>query len=165
MKPSFRSILKTSVPILIDLGAQILMWTIETTLVGHIAIATLARYYPGTGATGVDALTAVGNVVQVILYTCTILLIFVFGASIIIDRLLCAGRKEDANHFLGQTIFTALFPAIGIAIIWYFAAPLIFRTVLGTSEAVTSIGVDYLRVVSWFAPFIIMNFVAIGLVR
>lgn len=165
MKPSFRSILKTSVPILIDLGAQILMWTIETTLVGHIAITTLARHYPGTGATGVDALTAVGNVVQVILYTCTILLIFVFGASIIIVRLLGAGRKEDANHFLGQTIFTALFPAIGIAVIWYFAAPLIFSTVLGTSEAVTAIGVDYLRTVSWFAPFIIMNFVAIGLVR
>jgi len=165
MKPSFQSILKTSVPILIDLGAQILMWTIETTLVGHIAVSTLARYYPGTGATGVDALTAVGNIVQVILYTCTILLIFVFGASIIIVRLLGAGRKEDADHFLGQTVFTALFPAIGIALIWYFAAPLIFRTILGTSEAVTAIGVDYLRVVSWFAPFIIMNFVAIGIVR
>jgi putative MATE family efflux protein len=165
MKPSFRSILKTSVPILIDLGAQILMWTIETTLVGHIAVTTLARHYPGIGATGVDALTAIGNVVQVVLYTCTILLIFVFGASIIIVRLLGADRREDANHFLGQTIFTAIFPAIGIAAIWYFAAPLIFRTVLGTSEAVTVIGVDYLRVVSWFAPFIIMNFVAIGLVR
>jgi putative MATE family efflux protein len=165
MKPSFRSILKTSVPILIDLGAQIVMWTIETTLVGHIAVSTLSRYYPGTGATGVDALTAVGNVVQVILYTCTILLIFVFGASIIIVRLLGAGRKEDADHFLGQTVFTALFPAIGIAVIWYFSAPLIFSTVLGTSTAVTAIGVDYLRVVSWFAPFIIMNFVAIGIVR
>lgn len=148
-----------------DLGAQILMWMIETTLVGHIAISTLAKYYPGTDATGVDALTAVGNVVQVILYTCTILLIFVFGASIIIVRLLGAGRRKDADHFLGQTVFTALFPAIGIALIWYFAAPLIFRTVLGTSEAVTAIGVDYLRVVSWFAPFIIMNFVAIGIVR
>ncbi len=165
MKPSFRSILKTSVPSLVDRGAQILMWTSETTLVGHIALSTLAKYYPGSGATGVDALTAVGNVVQVIIYTCTILLIFVFGASIIIVRLLGAGRREDADHFLGQTIFTALFPAIGIALIWYFAAPLIFRTVLGTSEAVTAIGVDYLRVVSWFAPFIIMNFVAIGIVR
>ncbi len=148
MKPSFRSILKTSLPILIDLGAQILMWTIETTLVGHIAITTLAKHYPGMDATGVDALTAVGNVVQIILYTCTLLLIFVFGASIIIVRLLGAKRKEDANHFLGQTIFTAIIPAIGIAIIWYFAAPLIFRTVLGTSEAVTAIGVDYLRIVS-----------------
>ena len=134
-------------------------------MVGHIAISTLAKYYPGTGATGVDALTAVGNIVQVILYTCTILLIFVFGASIIIVRLLGAGRKEDANHFLGQTVFTTIFPAIGIALIWYFTAPLIFGTVLGTSEAVTAIGVDYLRVVSWFAPFIIMNFVAIGIVR
>ncbi len=165
MKSSLRPILKTSVPILIDLGAQIVMWTIETTLVGHVAVAVLARYYPGTGATGVDALTAVGNVVQVILYTCTILLIFVFGASIIIVRLLGAGRKEDANHFLGQTVFTAVFPAIGIALIWHFSAPLIFRTVLGASPAVSAIGVDYLRVVSWFAPFIIMNFVASGLVR
>ena len=165
MRPSFRSILTTSVPIVFDLGAQILMWTVETTLVGHIALSSMRRLYPGLGATGVDALTAVGNVVQVIIYTCTILLIFVFGATIIITRLLGAGRREDADHFLGQTLFTAVFPAVGIAVTWYFLAPFIFRTVLGASPAVTAIGVDYLRVLSWFAPFIIMNFVAIGIVR
>jgi len=165
MRPSFRSILKTSVPIVLDLGAQILMWTIETTLVGHISLSAMQRMYGDLGATGVDALTAVGNVVQVIIYTCTILLIFVFGATIIITRLLGAGRREDANHFLGQTLFTALFPAVGIAIIWYFFAPFIFRTVLGAHPAVTAIGVDYLHMLSFFAPFVIMNFVAIGIVR
>ncbi|MDD3643535.1 MAG: MATE family efflux transporter [Candidatus Krumholzibacteria bacterium] len=165
MISSFRSILRTSVPIVFDLGAQILMWTVETTLVGHISIAAMQRLYPGLGATGVDALTAVGNVVQVIIYTCTILLIFVFGATIIITRLLGAGRRDDADHFLGQTLFTALFPAVGIAIIWYFFAPFIFRTVLGAHPAVTAIGVDYLRVLSLFAPLVIMNFVAIGIVR
>lgn len=165
MRPSFRSILKTSVPIVIDLGAQIVMWTVETTLVGHIAVSSMRRIHPGLGATGVDALTAVGNVVQIILYTCTVLLIFVFGATIIITRLIGAGRREDANHFLGQTLFTAMFPALGIALIWYFSAPFIFRTVLGASEAVTVLGVDYFRVISWFAPFVIMNFVAAGIVR
>ena len=163
--PNFRSILRTSVPIVVDLGAQILMWTIEITLVGRIAVSAMERFYPGVGATGVDALTAVGNAVQVILFTCTILLIFVFGATIIITRLIGAGRREDADHFLGQTLFIALIPAVLIALIWHFFSPLIFRTVLGASAPVTAIGVDYFRTLSWFAPFIIMNFVAIGIVR
>lgn len=160
-----KAILKTSVPIVVDLGAQILMWTLETILVGHIALNSMARFYPGLKATGVDALTAVGNVVQIILYTCTMLLIFIFGATIIINKLLGSEKKEEANHFLGQTLFTALFAALGISAVWYFFSPFIFDTILGTSLAVTAIGVDYFRVISWFAPFVIMNFVAIGIVR
>ncbi len=165
MKSNLKPILKTSVPIVVDLGAQIIMWTVETILVGHIAAASMARFYPGLGATGVDALTAVGNVVQIILFTCTILLIFVFGATITINKLLGEGKKEDANHFLGQTLFTALFAAVAISLVWYFFSPFIFKTILGTSRAVTAAGVDYFRVVSWFAPFVLMNFVAIGIVR
>ncbi|MBN2070423.1 MAG: MATE family efflux transporter [Candidatus Krumholzibacteriota bacterium] len=165
MKPRFWSILKTSVPIIVDFGAQVVMWTIEPMLVGHLAIRSMQRYYPGLGATGVDALTAVGGVVQVILFTCTILLTFVFGATILINRLLGEKKREEADHFLGQTLFTAMFPAFGIALIWYYLSPVIFRTLLGASPAVTAISVDYFRVLSWFAPFILMNFVAIGIVR
>lgn len=162
---NLKNILKTSVPIVVDLGSQIVMWTVETTLVGHIAANSMRRFYPGMNATGVDALTAVGNVVQIVLYTCTILLIFVFGATIIVNRLLGEKRKEEANHFLGQTLFTALIPAFVIAAIWRFGSPIIFSTVLGASDVVAAIGVDYFRIVSLFAPFIIMNFVAIGIVR
>ena len=158
-------ILKTSVPILVDFGAQVLMWTIEPMLVGHLALRVMGRFYPGLGATGVDALTAVGGVVQVILFTCTILLTFVFGATMLINKLLGAGKRDEADHFLGQTLFTAMFPAVGIALIWYFLSPVIFRTLLGASPAVTAISVDYMRVIAWFAPFILMNFVAIGIVR
>ncbi len=142
-----------------------MMWTVEPMLVGHLALSTMHKFYPGLGASGVDALTALGNVVQIILFTCTILLTFVFGATIIINKWLGAGRKEHANHFLGQTLFTSMFPAIGISLIWYFSAPFIFSTILGASPAVTVICVDYMRTVAWFAPFIIMNFVAIGIVR
>lgn len=165
MEPKFSSILKTSVPIIVDFGAQVLMWTIEPMLVGHLAIQSMERFYPGLDASGIHALTAVGNVVQVILFTCTILLTFVFGAIILINRLLGAEKKGEADHFLGQTLFTAMFPAIGVALIWYFLSPVIFRTLLGASPAVTAISVDYLRVIAWFAPLMIMNFVAIGIVR
>ncbi|HSG28066.1 MAG TPA: MATE family efflux transporter [Candidatus Krumholzibacterium sp.] len=165
MKPSISSILKTSVPIIVDFGAQVVMWTIEPILVGHIALNAMERFYPGVGATGVDALTAVGNIIQIVIFTCTILLTFIFGATIIINRLIGAGHRDDANHFLGQTLFTAMFPAVAISLIWYFFAPFIFSTILGASSAVTVICVDYMRVVAWFAPLIIMNFVAIGIVR
>jgi putative MATE family efflux protein len=162
---NLKNILKTSIPIVVDLGSQIVMWTIETTLVGHIAVNSMRKFYPGLNATGVDALTAVGNVVQIVLYTCTVLLIFVFGATIIVNRLLGERKKAEANHFLGQSLFTALVPAVLIALIWRFGSPFIFSTVLGASETVAAIGVDYFRIVSLFAPFIIMNFVAIGIVR
>jgi len=165
LKATIGSILRTSVPIVVDFGAQALIWTIEPMLVGHLAPATMARYYPGLGATGVDALIAVGNVIQIILFTCTLLLTLVFGATIIVNRHLGAGRRDEANHFLGQTVFTAMFPAAGLALIWYCCSPFIFRTMLGASPAVTAICVDYMRTMAWFAPFMIMNFVAIGIVR
>ncbi|MCU0640261.1 MAG: MATE family efflux transporter [Candidatus Krumholzibacteria bacterium] len=165
MKSTIGSILRTSVPIVVDFGAQALIWTIEPMLVGHLALGTMARYYPGLGATGVDALIAVGNVIQIILFTCTLLLTLVFGATIIVNRHLGAGRRDEANHFLGQTVFTAMFPAVGLALIWYCCSPFIFRTILGASPAVAAICVDYMRTMAWFAPFMIMNFVAIGIVR
>ncbi|UCF04271.1 MAG: MATE family efflux transporter [bacterium] len=165
MKTGLGSILKTSVPIIVDLAAQILMWTIEINLVSRIAPALMNRTFPGAGATAVDALTAVGNVVQIIILTFTALLIFVFGATIIINRLLGEGNHEEANHFLGQSIFTALFPAIAISGLWYLLAPILFEFVLGTPAAVTVVGVEYFRILSYFTPFIIMNFVAIGIVR
>jgi putative MATE family efflux protein len=164
-KTGLGSILKTSVPIIVDLAAQILMWTIEINLVSRIAPALMNRTFPGVGATAVDALTAVGNVVQIIILTFTALLIFVFGATIIINRLLGEENREEANHFLGQSVFTALFPAIAISALWYLLAPFLFDFVLGTSAAVTVVGVEYFRILCYFTPFIIMNFVAIGIVR
>jgi putative MATE family efflux protein len=165
MKSSIGSILKTSIPILIDLAAQILMWTIEINFMGHLAADSLGRLYPGLEATGIDALTAVGDVIHIIVLTCSVLLIFVFGATIIINKLIGSGQREEADHFLGQALFTTLFAAIGISAIWYALSPFLFRVLLGASPAVSSIGIDYFRTLSLFAPFIIMNFVAIGIVR
>ena len=164
-KAGFSAILKTSMPILVDLAAQIVMWTIEINFMGHIAASSLNRIYPGVAAKGVDALTAVGDVIHIIVLTCTALLIFVFGATIIINKLIGSGQKHEADHFLGQALFTTMFTAIGISVVWYLFAPFIFKVLLGASPAVTAIGVDYFRTLSLFAPFVIMNFVAIGIVR
>ncbi len=164
-KAGFGAILKTSIPILVDLAAQIVMWTFEINFMGHIAASSLARIYPDVEAKGVDALTAVGDVIHIIVLTCTALLIFVFGTTIIINRLIGSGKKHEADHFLGQALFTTMFTAIGISLVWYLFAPFIFKVLLGASPAVTAIGVDYFRTLSLFAPFIIMNFVAIGIVR
>ncbi len=165
MSTSFKSVLRTSIPIVVDLASQIVMWAIEINLVGHISQASMSRLFPGTGATSVDAITAVGNVVQIIILTCTVLLIFIFGATMIISRLLGEGKRDEANHFLGQSLFTNLFAVAVIAVLWYTLAPFIFKTVLGTSDSVTVIGVQYFKILSIFAPFILMNFVAIGIVR
>jgi putative MATE family efflux protein len=165
MKTGIGSILKTSVPIVVDLAAQFLMWTVEATLVARIGADTMERFYPGLGGRGIDALTAVGSIVQIILWTFTVLLIFIFGAIIIINKLVGEGKRVEANHFLGQSLFTTMFPAVAIGLIWYILAPFIFKTILGTTPAVAAIGVDYLRIISLFVPFVIMNFVAISIVR
>ncbi len=165
MKTSLGSILKTSVPIVFDLAAQIIMWSVEVTLVSRIAPRVMDKYYPRLNVTGVDALTAVGNVVQIVIVTCTVLLIFVFGATIIINKLIGSGDRDRADHFLGQSLFTTLFAAVGVGLVWYFLSPVIFRVFLGAPEGVTAIGIDYFRVIAFFSPFIILNFVAIGIVR
>jgi putative MATE family efflux protein len=165
MKTNIGSILKTSVPIVVDLAAQVIMWAIEMTLVSRISVGVMSRFYPGAGARGLDAVTAVGNVGSIVMWTFTVLLIFIFGTTIIINKLIGEGKKSEADHFLGQALFTTVIPAIAIAVLWNVFAPFIFKTILGTPAAVAAIGVDYLKTISPFAPFVIMNFVAIGIVR
>jgi putative MATE family efflux protein len=154
------SILKTSLPAALDLASQPVMWLIEAVLVGRLSAA---------------ALGGVGFALQIILLTCTVLLTFVMGAIILINRHLGSRDRWGANHILGQTLMAGFMISVLIGIIWFFGAPFLFKLIrekemLGRLSPTPSFsgmdsGIQYLKIVSLFAPVIISNFMAISIIR
>ena len=55
--------------------------------------------------------------------------------------------------------------SLGISALWYFAAPVIFKTIFGAEAQAASLGIGYLRIISCFGPIIIVNFVSVGILR
>jgi len=127
------------------------MWTIEAIFIGQLGAAAFA---------------GVGMAIQIIILFMTVLLTFVVGSSLIITRYLGADNRWEANHILAQALMIGIAMAFGLALFWYFGATQIFKLIqeeqnTGAEQA----GVTYLKTVAMFAPFIITNFIAIGIVR
>ena len=108
------SILRTSLPAALDLTSQPVMWLIEAVFIGRLSAA---------------ALGGVGFALQIILVTSTVLLTFVMGAIILINRHLGSNDRWAANHILGQTKMAGFLLSILIGLIWYFGAPHLFNII------------------------------------
>ncbi len=149
-RKTLKEVLKTSLPAVVDLSSQTFTWLIEAIMIGHLSTAALA---------------GVGISQQIILLTMTILLTFVVGSSIITARYLGAGDKWNANHVLGQSLIVGVILSIIIGLVWYFGAPLIY-TLIREEEPIAQIyGIQYISTIAWFAPLIITNFIALGILR
>jgi putative MATE family efflux protein len=157
-RASIFSILKTSLPAALDLASQPVMFLIEAVFIGRLSAA---------------ALGGVGFALQVILLTITLLLTFVMGAIILINRHLGSNDRWGANHILGQTLMTGFIFSIAIGLIWYFGSPALFRIIreqelINTDKNYISgidSGIHYLKTISLFAPIIITNFMAVSIIR
>lgn len=143
-------ILKTSLPAAIDLSSQTITWLIEAIFIGHLSTAALA---------------GVGIAQQIILLTFSTLLTFVMGSSIIVARYLGAGDRWNANHILGQSLMVGMFLSIFIAFIWYFLAPFIFFLIREEQPIARQFGIQYIQTIAWFVPLIVVNFMALGILR
>jgi putative MATE family efflux protein len=151
-------ILKTSLPAALDLASQPVMWLVEAVFIGRLSAA---------------ALGGVGFALQIILLTITLLLTFVMGAIILINRHLGSNDRWGANHILGQTLMSGFIFSIVIGLVWYFGAPTLFRIIREQelmNAGMTYIsgidsGIQYLKTISLFAPIIITNFMAVSMIR
>lgn len=146
-----KNILKTSLPAIIDLSSQTIMWTIEAIFIGKISSAAFA---------------GVGMAIQILMVFFAVLLTFVVGASLIVNRHLGANEKWEANHILGQALMIGITMAFLFGVIWYSGAIHLFKVIreVETRDAQEA-GITYLRTVAPFAPFIITNFIATGIIR
>lgn len=126
------------------------MWTYEAILVGKISAAAFAGH---------------GMAVQIIVVVLTLLLTFIVGSSIIINRYLGAGDRWEANHILGQSLMLGIIMAFLIAVFWYFGATQIFKLIKEGGAGAREAGINYLRTVAVFAPVVLTNFVALGIIR
>ncbi len=149
-KSPLKDILKTSLPAVIDLSSQTVAWLIEAIFIGNISAAALA---------------GVGLALQIIILTFTVVLTFVVGASIIINQYLGAKDTWNANHVLGQAMMVGTLMAIFISLIWYFGGTQIFLAIREEEPAARVYGVEYLKIVSYFGPLVILNFMGLGIMR
>jgi len=147
---SVEDILKTSLPAVVDLSAQTIMWTIEAILIGKISAAAFA---------------GVGMAVQIVILFFAILLTFIVGSSVIINRHLGAGQRWEANHILGQALMLGIVMSILVALLWFFGAPMLFKLIRENQHVAQQSGIQYLHTLSYFAPFLITNFIAMGIIR
>ena len=127
------------------------MWTIEAIFIGRLSASAFA---------------GVGLAIQIILVFFSVLLTFIVGASIIINRLLGARDFENANHIFSQAMMLGVVMAFLFAVVWYSGAIHIFKLIEeGGAVLAREAGVTYLRTVAWFAPLLITNFIAVGIIR
>lgn len=145
-----KEILKTSLPAIVDLSSQTIMWTIEAILVGMISAAAFA---------------GVGMAIQIIILFFALLLTFVVGSSVIINRHLGSNNTWEANHILAQALFMGVIMSILIGLVWYFGATLLFKLIRENEQTAQISGIQYLQILSAFAPLIITNFIAVGIIR
>ena len=143
-------VLKTSIPAMVDLSTQTVMWMVEAIFIGHL---------------GAAALGGVGFALQMVILIFTVLLTFVVGSSLIICRLLGADDSWEANHVLGQSLMIGFVISILISLLFYFLGPLIFSLIEEAEPIAKQYGIIYLRTLSYFIPFIVVNFVAVGIIR
>jgi putative MATE family efflux protein len=149
-KSPLKDILKTSFPAVVDLSSQTITWLIEAIFIGHLSAAALA---------------GVGIALQIILLTFTVVLTFVVGASVIILRYLGAKDSWNANHVLGQALMMGTILSVVISLVWYFGGTQILTIIREEEPNARIYGVQYLKVLSYFGPFIIVNFIALGIMR
>lgn len=147
---TLKQVLKTSFPAVIDLSSQTITWLIEAIFLGQLSTMALA---------------GVGIAQQFIVLTFSVLLTFVVGSSVIIVRYLGAGDKRNANHILGQAFLIGFFLSLLIGLFWYFVVPLLMNLIKENGNQAKAYGITYIRTVSFFAPLIITNFIAMGILR
>ncbi|MCI0494658.1 MATE family efflux transporter [candidate division KSB1 bacterium] len=146
-----KNILKTSLPAVVDLSSQTIMFTIEAILIGRISTGAFAGQ---------------GLAIQVVIAFLTILITFIVGSSLIVARHVGAEEKREANHVFGQAVMISFVISMIFAVVWYFGGVHLFKLIEegGSSEA-RQAGTSYLRIVALFAPIIITNFTAVGIIR
>jgi putative MATE family efflux protein len=143
--------LKTSLPAALDLASQTIMWTIEAIFIGKLSASSLAGH---------------SMAIQIVLVFFAVLLTFVVGAGLIINRYLGARDFDHANHIFGQAMMMSIILSIIFALIWHSGAVHLFRLIReGGTASARDAGMTYLRTVAYFGPFIMTNFVATGIVR
>lgn len=145
-----KSILKTSLPAVVDLSSQTIMWTVESILIGRLSAAAFA---------------GVGMALQIVVAMLTLLLTFIVGASLIINRNLGAGNTTEANHTFAQTMMLGICMAVFLGFFWFFGATNLFKLIKEGGMEAERAGVIYLRTLAVFAPFFVTNFIALGVVR
>lgn len=149
-KSLLKDILKTSLPAVLDLSSQTITWLVEAIFIGHLSAAALA---------------GVGMALQIILLTFAVVLTFVVGASVIIIRYLGQNDTWNANHVFAQAIFIGVVLSIFIFVFWYLGGSQVMAIIREDEPVARIYGRQYLTMISLFSFPIVLNFIALSIMR
>jgi Na+-driven multidrug efflux pump len=128
-----KNILKTSLPAVVDLSSQTIMFTVEAIFIGRISTGAFAGQ---------------GLAIQVVIAFLTILITFIVGSSLIVARHVGAEERQEANHVFGQALMISIVISFVFAIVWYFGGVHLFKLIEeGGSIEAQRAGSSYLRMI------------------
>ncbi len=104
------------------------------------------------------AVAAVGLGLQSLIFVFAILTVLHVGTSALLSRFVGAGRMKRASTGLSTLLRFAFFLSLPMMVLWYVLASNIYVW-FGTAPEVIALGEDYVQMLTWMLPFVLVKLV------
>ena len=138
-----QKILKLSIPAAINSLLDMLQVITDLIMVGRISAFAVA---------------AVGLGLQSLTFVFAILTLLHVGTSALLSRFAGAGHNARASTGLSTLLQFAFVLSIPMMILWYFVASYVYVW-FGTAPEVVALGEDYVQMLTWMLPFVLVKLV------
>jgi MATE family multidrug resistance protein len=155
-----RTVFNLGLPAVGEQLLNLLVGLVDTFLVGHLAVGVAAQLGYGSA----QALAAVGVSGYVIWTATTLFIAVAVGATALIARAIGAGRPDEANGALRQSMLLSVVMGIFTMVVIITTAPALVR-VLGAPADVVPLAISFLRITALTMPLAALLFVGNAALR
>jgi len=104
------------------------------------------------------AVAAVGLGLQSLVFVFAVLTLLQVGTSALLSRFVGAGQMTRASTGLSTLLRFAFFLSLPMMVLWYFLASNVYVW-FGTADEVVALGEDYVQMLTWMLPFVLVKLV------
>jgi multidrug resistance protein, MATE family len=155
-----RTVFSLGLPAVGEQLLNLLVGLVDTFLVGHLAAGVAAQLGYGSA----QALAAVGIAGYVVWTATTLFIAVAVGATALIARSVGAGRADEANSALRQSVWLSVLMGVLTMAAVIVAAPLFVR-MLGAPADVQPLAASFLRITALSMPLAALLFVGNAALR
>jgi len=141
---------KKVLAIALPAGANALLDTLQI-IVDLLMVGRLSTY----------AIAAVGLGLQAITILFALLGLFGIGTTVLIARYVGGGSMRRASFALSSMLRFGLWSALPVAGFWYLLTPWLYIG-FDMAQEVTILGLDYVIVLTWMMPFVVIKFIFVA---
>jgi len=138
-----QKILKLSIPAAINSLLDMLQVITDLIMVGRLSAFAVA---------------AVGLGLQSLTFVFAILTLLHVGTSALLSRFVGAGQMNRASTGLSTLLRFAFFLSLPMMLLWYVLASNVYVW-FGTADEVVALGEDYVQMLTWMLPFVLVKLV------